>query len=203
MEGENSFRNKVRGWVELNSPDPLKPLPTGWENTERIASLNNYRPVLTESVSLLGLHCRFNKAAAYCPQEDSCGPTKHFHRFYCNWLKQFASARAAYLRRLRSSALIAAVPDSIADLFRCTQAKVWAHVQSQTKLVPPLNGKTVIPSGRDPSPLSNPRGSRTDSMPAYWSALLISSFIAEYLEKRPALYLQENPCKPLHQRPQP
>ena len=38
---ENSLRNEVRGWVELCSPDPLKPLPTGWENTERIASLNS------------------------------------------------------------------------------------------------------------------------------------------------------------------
>ena len=32
----NSLRNKVGGWVELDSSDPLKPLPTGLENTERI-----------------------------------------------------------------------------------------------------------------------------------------------------------------------
>ena len=38
--------------MELYSPDPLKPLPTGWENTERIASLNSYCQVLTEPVSL-------------------------------------------------------------------------------------------------------------------------------------------------------
>ena len=25
----NSLRNKVMGWVDLDSPDPLKPLPTG------------------------------------------------------------------------------------------------------------------------------------------------------------------------------
>ena len=25
----NSLRNKVRAWVDLDSPDPLKPLPTG------------------------------------------------------------------------------------------------------------------------------------------------------------------------------
>ena len=25
----NSLRNEVRGWVQLGSPDPLKPLPTG------------------------------------------------------------------------------------------------------------------------------------------------------------------------------
>ena len=37
MEEEIPSVNKVRGWLELDSPDPLKPLPTGWENTERIA----------------------------------------------------------------------------------------------------------------------------------------------------------------------
>ena len=48
-----------------------------------------------------------------------------------------------------------------------------------------------------PSPLSNPRGSKTDDRPVFWSALLITSFIAECLGKRPALYLQDKPCKPL------
>ena len=111
-----------------------------------------------------------------------------------NWC---ASARAAYLRRLRFSALFAAMPASIADLFRCTPAKVSTHVQSQTKLLPPLNGKTVMPSGRDPSPLSNPGGSKADGRPVFWIALLTTSFIAECLGKRPALYLQDKSCKPL------
>ena len=44
----------------------LQLLNTGWENTELIASLNSYNQVLTEPVCLPGLHCRFNKAAAYC-----------------------------------------------------------------------------------------------------------------------------------------
>ena len=57
-----------------------------------------------------------------------------------NWC---VSARAAYLRRLHPSELFAAVPASIADLFRRTPAKVSTHVQSQTKLLPPLNGKTL------------------------------------------------------------
>ena len=83
----NSLRNKVRGWVDLDSPDPLKPLPTGWENTERIASLYSYCQILTESNNLPGLPCRFNKAAAYRPQDDSSGLTIHSHRFDCNWLK--------------------------------------------------------------------------------------------------------------------
>ena len=58
--------NKMKGWVDLDSPYPLKPLPTGWENTERIASLYSYSQVLTEPVNLHGLPCSFNKVAAYC-----------------------------------------------------------------------------------------------------------------------------------------
>ena len=38
-------------------------------------------------VNLLGLLCRFNKAAAYRPQEDSSGLVIHSHRFDCNWLE--------------------------------------------------------------------------------------------------------------------
>ena len=157
--------------------DPLKPLPTGWENTERIASLYSYNQVLKERVSLPGVPCRFNKTAAYCPQDDSSWPTSWptltFHLVSTAiGSNRYAFARAAYLRRLNSSELFAAVPASIADLFRCTPAKASTHVQSQTKLLPPLNGNTVIPSGRDSSPLSNPGGSKTDGRPAFWSALL-------------------------------
>ena len=50
MEEEVSSGTKRVVGVELNSPGPLKPLPTGWENIERIASLNSYDQVLTEPV---------------------------------------------------------------------------------------------------------------------------------------------------------
>ena len=79
-------------------------------------------------------------------------------------------------------ALLGAVCTSIADLFRCTPAKSSTHVQSQTKLLPPPNGKTA--EGRDPSPLSNPGGSKIDARPAFWTVLLITSFIAECLGNR-------------------
>ena len=91
----NSLRNKVRGWLDLNSQYPLKPLPSGWENTERIASLYSYSQVLTEPVSLPGLPCIFNKAAAYCPQDDSSRPTMHSHRFDCKWLKLVCLCRSS------------------------------------------------------------------------------------------------------------
>ena len=150
----NSLRNKVRGCVDLDSPDPLKPLPTGWENTECIASLYSYSQVLTEPVNFPRLpdtSTRRRPIALKMTPVDS--PYTHIvsTAIGSNWC---ASARAAYLRRLCSSARFAAVPASIADLFRCAPAKVSTHVQSQTKLPPPLNGKTVIPSGWDPSPLT-------------------------------------------------
>ena len=48
-----------------------------------------------------------------------------------------------------------------------------------------------------PYPLSNPRCSRTDGRLTFWRVLLITSFIAECLGNRPALNLQDKPCKPL------
>ena len=174
------------GTLFFRNPDPLKPFPTAerilnalarwiaiarfWRN--QLASLGSLKITLVDS--------------PYTPIISTA--------IGFNWC---ASARAAYLRRFRSSALFAAMPASLADLFRCTPTKVSTHVQSQTKLLPPLNGKTVIQSGRDPSPLSNPGGSKTDGRPAFWRALLTTSFIAECLRKRPALYLQDKLCKPL------
>ena len=59
--------------MDLDSPDLLKPL-------EHIAPLYSYSQVLTEPVSLPELPCRFNKAAAYCPHDDSSGTTTNSHR---------------------------------------------------------------------------------------------------------------------------
>ena len=61
--------------------------------------------------------------------------------------KWCVSGRAAYSRLLRSSAHFAAVPASIVDLFRCTLAKVFSYMYSETKLLLPLKGKRVILSG--------------------------------------------------------
>ena len=179
----------------------------------------------------------------------------------------------AYLQHLRSLAQFSTVPASIADLFRWAPANVSRHVQSQTTLLLPLNGKTVTPPRHDLSPLTkgaqthweqfgeklagkqglvntvlhwthtlragagagrmsrssqtpsvwtpmyccvyktlpasqllakllsvsghpNTGGFRTDDRTAFWSALLIKSFIVECLLKQPALYFQEKPCKP-------
>ena len=110
----NSLRNKVRGWVELDLPDPLKPLPTGWENTERIASLNSNSQVAI--VSLPGLPCRLNKAAAYCPQDYSSGLTLHSHRFACNWFKLMCLCENNVFTALAFlSEQFAAISASIAD----------------------------------------------------------------------------------------
>ena len=43
----------MRGWVELDSRDSLKPLSTDYDNTERNLSLNTYGQALTEPISTL------------------------------------------------------------------------------------------------------------------------------------------------------
>ena len=97
-----------------------------------------------EPVNLPVLPCPFNKAAAYGPQDDSSGLTIHSHRFDCNWLKLMCLCKSSVF-----TALFAAVPASIADLFRCTVAKVqrsipylagcdlsyWGHAQWAVLLV--------------------------------------------------------------------
>ena len=101
----------------------------GWENTERIASLISYSQILTEPVSLHGLPCRFDLSYAYCPQDNF--RTHHTlprtHHTLPKWLE---------LMWLCKSSLFTAAPASIANLFRCTPAKVSMHVQSQTKQSP-------------------------------------------------------------------
>ena len=81
----------------------------------------------------------------------------------------------AYLSRLRFSAASAAAPGRVAHSGRTVVPKVSTQVASQQRLRPPLKGKTVIPSGRRLSPLSNPTGSSHDGMPADARARLTTS----------------------------
>ena len=72
-------------------------------------------------------------------------------------------------QRIYGACAFAAGPASIADLFRCTPAKVSTHAQSQTKLLPPLGSKretVLLPSGRDPSPLTNTGDDKTEKQMA-------------------------------------
>ena len=127
----NSLRNEVRGWVELCSPDPLKPLPTGWENTERIASLNSNSQVLTEPVSLPGLPCRFNKATAYCPYDYSSGLTIYSHRLNCNWFKLMCLCES----RVFTALALLGVVCSYAS-FHCWPIQVYPSKGINTRAIP-------------------------------------------------------------------
>ena len=122
----NSLKNKVRGWVELYSPDPLKPLPTGWENTELIATLNSYSQVLTEPVS----RC-FDQTAAYYPQDDCSGPNIHSHGFYCSWLKLMCLCKISVFMAL---ALLCVVCSSAS--FNCWPIQVYPSKSINTRAIP-------------------------------------------------------------------
>ena len=127
----------MRGWVELDFPDPLKPLNNGWENTERIASLNSNTTIarfLTEPVSFPGLPCRFNKAAAYCPQEYSSGPTIHSHRFDCNCLKLMCLFKSSVFTALALIGLVCSCAS-----FYCWPIKVYPSKSINTRAIPKPN----------------------------------------------------------------
>ena len=103
----------MRGWVDIDSPDPLIPLPIGWENTERIASLYSYR---RNQLAYPGLPYRFHKSAAYRPQDDSSGLTIHSHRFDCNWLDLTCLCKSSVFTAFE---LLGAVC-SCASFYRCS-----------------------------------------------------------------------------------
>ena len=107
-----SSENGIMSIIWINPP------PAFCEITEHIASLNSYCQVMTEPVSLCGITRCFDQTAGYCSQDDSSGLNIHFHGFDRNNIESnwCASARAAYLRRLRSSAHFASVPASLAGL---------------------------------------------------------------------------------------
>ena len=60
---------------------------------------------------------------------------------------KYRAAISLYRLRLRSSVANAADPAVVADLLRLHSAYVSVQVQSQTRLLPFLYGKTVTPSG--------------------------------------------------------
>ena len=97
------------------------------------------------------------------------------------------SVKLVYFCSLFVSARLAAYPGCRAVWRMLLAAKVSLQVASHTNDLPCLYGKTVIPSGRRPSPLSRPGGSRLDGMPAVVRARLMMSLIAAWRGNLPAL----------------
>ena len=135
----------------------------------------------TEPVSLPILIRCFDQAVAYCTQNDSSGPTIHSHGFYCDGFKLICSCKIIVFTALTL----------LGALYNCT-----SFHRPPIQMYPGENINTREIHRQ--TSLSNPRCSRTDSRPDFCSALLITSFIAECLEKQPALYLQDKQCKPYH-----
>ena len=78
-------------------------------------------------------------------------------------------------------------PGKAADEERAEGEKVSEQVASHARHFPLANGKVVMPSGRFPSPLSRPAGSRIACIPAASSAPFTISLMALWRGKRPAL----------------
>ena len=83
--------------------------------------------------------------------------------------------KSEYFLRLSRSAFSAAAPALPVHSGRLVAAKVSTQVASQHKLRPPLNGKTVSPSGRVLFLLFNPTGSSHEGIPAAVRARLTTS----------------------------
>ena len=101
------------------------------------------------------------------------------------------SDRVRYLVTLHSSACLATLPGSEADLIKFEQEKLSLQVASQTSDWPAVKGKMVIPSGLLPSPRSSPTGSRMEGKPTASKLRFIMSLSTECRGKRPALRRQD------------
>lgn len=104
--------------------------------------------------------------------------------------KRNRCARSLYFLRFLSSASRAAAPGVLAAESTWLSANVLAHVASHARHIPLVNGKTVMPSGRLPSPRSTPVGSKREGIRADSKARLMMSFSAVCLGCLPALNLQ-------------
>ena len=141
----------------LSSPDPLRPLPTGWENTERIASL--YSQVLIEPVSLpVRTYVASTRWRSIGPHDDSSGHTIHSHRFDCNWLKLMSLCKSSVF----TAPALLRVVCSCASFHRWP-IQVYPSKNFNTRVIPeqtPTTNKRE--NWYDPYPLSNSGCSRTD-----------------------------------------
>ena len=94
------------------------------------------------------------------------------------------------------SAIAAACPTTVAVSLTELSPKVLTHVASQQSDFPRLKAITVIPSGFFPSPLLRPTGSKTDGIPADFSARQMISFKAACRGSLPSLNLHESKWYP-------
>ena len=102
-----------------------------------------------------------------------------------------------YLAFFRISAASAPAPGAKEHGIKFESAYVATMVASQTRQRPSFHGKRVIPSGRFPSPLFMPVGSRDEGTPHRMRALFTTSLTAACLADLPALKRHERGCKPM------
>ena len=151
IEEEIPSRKFPDGLGGAHLPDPLKPLTTSWENTERIASLYSYSQVLAEPFIFSGLKCRFNKTAVNWPS--------WWFQWTHHTLQSFRLQLTQTDLPLQGQRIYGpCAPQRSLQL--CQLPLLTYSGVPQQK--PQINGKTVIQSGRDPSPLFNSGCSRTD-----------------------------------------
>ena len=139
--------------------------------------------------------------------------TEHFRdawwKFHCSrlkktctsiatgWKKYPLSNNSRYFSTVRASASVAVVTGLHKQTwFRRLGARASTTVPAHTSCLPISQGIMVIPSGRLPSRWYSPRGSSIEGKSRDPNVCFMTKLGVEWREKRPALLVQERPCKP-------
>ena len=143
------------------------------------------RHSLHQPRSLPALTSNCTHPSSNLPQEPRGTWSNDSRSLNCDRLESVAVRYLAYFNLFLFSA--AAAPGDKAQSITELWLNVSTQVESQHKLRPTLNGNTVRPSGRLPSPRSKPKGSNQDGTPAVARARLTTSLRFEWRGRRPAL----------------
>ena len=136
------------------------------------------------------LQRRVMKFAVLSPKEPNTSKAT-------GWKMYPLSINSRYFSILRASASVAVVPGLHKEpWFRRLGARASTTVTSHTRCLPISQGIMVTPSGRLPSVRYSPRGSSIEGKSKGPNVCFMRELRVAWSEKRPALLVQERPCKP-------
>ena len=172
--------------------------------TGRIADLKSpWNPLLQKAASSLIVVRTTDHFTETC-EISLLSPKEPCTSKATGWKMYPLSINSRYFSISRASASVAVVPGLHKEpSFRRLDARASRTVTSHTSCLLISQGIMVTPSGRLPSVRYSPRGSSIEGKSRYPNVCFLRELRVAWREKRPALLVQERPCKPSCSTPLP